>query len=56
VYVALNTGDAAAEIRIPADGAGLTDALSSERVAIEKGQARITLPAGGAAVLVPEPR
>ena len=56
VYVALNTGKSAAEVRVPAVGAGLTDVLSAERVAIDKGEARFTLPAGGASVLVPEPR
>jgi len=54
VYVVLNTGSATTEIRLPADGAGLTDVLSSDRVAIEKGEAIVTLAAGGAAVLVPE--
>jgi glycosidase len=55
LYVALNTGAARAEVRVPIDAPALRDALSGARVPASRGEAAVTLDAGGAAVLVPDP-
>ena len=53
VYVALNTGETKAAVRLPVDRPRLVDALSGARVAAARGHASISLDAGGVAVLVP---
>ena len=53
LYVALNTGAAAANVRIPVDVPHLADALSGARVTASRGEALVELAAGGATVLAP---
>ena len=53
LYVALNTGDARAEVRLPVAGDDLVDVLSGEAPSVGRGEARLTLAPGGAAVLAP---
>lgn len=51
VYVALNTGDDAVDLRLPVERTDLVDALSGRAVEVSRGKARLSLDGGGAAVL-----